>query len=360
MKYQIQLLGTPWNVNDLAQVIQVFHDVEIVDGEHIDSKLPLLCLYYGRDVEDATPSKEVENLIRSYMNRRMILPIAQNPDDFKTKFPEGLKQLNGFFLKKDDMESLLRLKNYIATYFGLLEGNKKVFISYRRTDTEPLAHKLHSELVKRKFHPFLDAYSIEEGVNFQDYLRHELVDSEVVILLDTPNFNSSDYCMEEFNIANQERIPVVDVRFRVNPKTNLHRFCCYWETDLDCNAANSNSDLVCKIIELMETVRVSAYKFKRDYVLDEFNALCRKYDLSVVECGSFIRCDTTHECFYPLTNIPTATDMYKVNSFFSKMPLFSTYAKKILYNGNYCREDVSSYLSWLDSNLPIHIFNITR
>lgn len=321
MKYQIQLLGTPWNVNDLAQVIQVFHDVEIVDGEHIDSKLPLLCLYYGRDVEDATPSKEVENLIRSYMNRRMILPIAQNPDDFKTKFPEGLKQLNGFFLKKDDMESLLRLKNYIATYFGLLEGNKKVFISYRRTDTEPLAHKLHSELVKRKFNPFLDAYSIEEGVNFQDYLRHELVDSEVVILLDTPNFNSSDYCMEEFNIANQERIPVVDVRFRVNPKTN---------------------------------------KFKRDYVLDEFNALCRKYDLSVVECGSFIRCDTTHECFYPLTNIPTATDIYKVNSFFSKMPLFSTYAKKILYNGNYCREDVSSYLSWLDSNLPIHIFNITR
>lgn len=360
MKYQIQLLGTPWNERELAQVIQGFHDVEIVDSEHIDSKLPLLCLYFGCDVKDASPLKEVTNLVRNYINRRMILPIAQNPDDFKTKFPEGLKQLNGFFLKRDDTESLLRLKNYIATYFGLLEGNKKVFISYRRKDSEPLAHKLHSELVKRKYKPFLDAYSIEEGVIFQDYLRHELVDSEVVILLDSPEFNSSEYCMEEFNIANQERIPVIDIRFKVNPRTNLHRFCCYWETNLDYEAANSDSDLVGKIIERMETVRVAAYKFKRDYVLDEFYALCRKYELPVVEYGSFIRCDTTHECFYPLTNIPTATDIYKVNLIFSKIPLLSTYSKKILYNGSFCREDVSSYLSWLDSHLPIHTFNITR
>ena len=360
MKYQIQLLGTPWNVNELAQVIQVFHDVEIVDSEHIDSKLPLLCLYFGSDVEDATPSEEDKMLVREYVSRRMILPIAQCPDDFKTNFPEELKQLNGFFLKKDDIESLLRIKNYVAAYFGLLEGNKKVFISYCRKDTEPLAHKLHSELIKRKYNPFLDSYSIEEGVDFQDYLRHELVDSEVVILLDSPDFNSREYCMEEFNIANQERIPVVDIRFNVNPKTNLHRFCCYWETGLDCNEANYDSDLVGKIIELMESVRVAAYKFKRDYVLDEFYALCRKYELPVVEYGSFIRCDTTHECFYPMTNIPTATDIYKVNSLFSKIPMFSTYTKKILYNGSYCREDITSYLSWLDSKLPIHTFNITR
>lgn len=360
MKYQIQILGTPWNVNELMQIVQGFHDVEIVDCEHIDRKLPLLCLYFGNDTKDAALSNEVASLVRSYINRRMILPIAQNPDDFKTKFPEVLKQLNGFFLKRDDTESLLRLKNYIAAYFGLLGGNKKVFISYRRTDTEPLAHKLHSELVKRKYNPFLDAYSIDEGVNFQDYLRHELVDSEVVILLDSPDFNSSEYCMEEFNIANQERIPVVDIRFNINPKTNLHRFCSYWETGLDCNTANSDSDLVGKIIEHMESVRAAAYKFKRDYVLDEFYALCRKYDLPVVEYGSFIRCDTTHECFYPLTYIPTATDIYKVNSVFSKIPLFSTYSKKILYNGSYCREDVSSCLSWLDSHLPIHTFNITR
>lgn len=360
MKYQIHLLGTPWNVDELIQVIRVFPNIVFVNNNDIDSKSPLLCLYFGGGENDAHPSPEVSKLIDEYIRHRSILPIAQYPDDFKTKFPEGLKLLNGFFLKKNEQESILRLKNYIATFFGLLDGNKKIFISYRRTDLEPLAHKLFVELIKRKYRPFLDAYSIEAGVNFQDYLRHELVNSDVVILLDSPDFNSSEYCMEEFNVANRERIPIIDIRFKVNPQTNLHRFCCYLETDLDCNTANSDTNLVDKIIELMEQAHVEAYQFKRKFVLDEFTAICQKYDLFVVEQGSFLRCDATHECFYPLTRVPTANDIYQVNLFFSKIPLFSTYLKKILYNGSFCREDVSSLLAWLDTKLPVQTFNITK
>lgn len=360
MKFQIQILGTPWNVNELKEVIHNFHDIVFVDNDSIDPKFPLLCLYFGNDENDANPKQDVSDLVKEYVRRRSILPIGQKPDDFKTKFPEGLKALNGFFLKADDTESILRLKNYIASYFGLLDGNKKVFISYRRDDFEPLAHKLHYELIKRKYIPFLDAYSIEEGVDFQYYLRHELVDSDVVILLDSPKFNSSDYCMEEFNIANRERIPVIDIRFKVDPKKNIHSFCIYLETGMDCDAANNDVSLVNKIIELMEQTRVDAYRFKRNYILDEFSAMCKKYELSVVEQGSFLRCDTTHECFYPLTRIPTANDIYNVNSFFLKIPFFSTYTKKILYNGNFCRENISSMLAWLNSKLPIHTFNITR
>lgn len=353
-------MGTPWNVNELKEAIRNFHDIVFVESDNIDSKFPLLSLYFGNDEQDANPTKEVSNFVDEYVRLRSILPIAKNPDDFKTKFPEGLKALNGFFLKADDTESILRLKNYIASYFGLLDGNRKVFISYKRDDLEQLAHKLYNELIKSKYIPFLDAYSIDAGVDFQYYLRHELVDSDVVILLDSPNFNSSDYCMEEFNIANRERIPVLDIRFNVDPKTNIHSFCSYWETGLNCDAANENDCLVNKIIELMEQARVDAYRFKRNYILDEFSAKCKKYELSVVEQGSYLRCDTTHECFYPLTRIPTANDIYKVNSFFSKIPFFSTYTKKILYNGNFCRKDVASMLAWLDSNLPIHTFNITR
>lgn len=58
---------------------------------------------------------------------------------------------------------MIRLKNLVATFFGLISGNKKVFILYRRTDLESLAQKLYIELIKRKYNPFLDSFSIEEG-----------------------------------------------------------------------------------------------------------------------------------------------------------------------------------------------------
>lgn len=215
-------------------------------------------------------------------------------------------------------------------------------------------------MVKRKYNPFLDSYTIIEGVDFQEHLRHELIDSEIVILLDSPDFNSSEYCMEEFNIANRERIPVLDIRFKVDARKNLHRFCDYIETNLSCEEANVNTELIEDIIEKMEQNRIKAYQFKRQYVLDEFASLCQEYGMNIVNQGLFLRCDTTHECFYPLTRIPSCTDLYNLKVMFDKIPLFSTYAKKIIYNGSYCRPGIESYLQWLNMQLPVTSYNITK
>lgn len=348
MKYQVVLMGTPWNEKKISKTLTTLPGIYIVCLQDLDTRKPFLCLYFGNSKKDSHLTKSEEQQVNDILEHHALLPIAMEPDDFKTKFPKEIGGLNGFFLRKNDAESILRLKNFVASYFGVIDTNKKVFISYRRTDLEPLAHKLYDGLIKKKYHPFLDSYSIVEGVDFQEYLRHELVDSEIMILLDSPDFNSSDYCMEEFNIANRERIPVLDIRFQVNAKKNFHRFCDYLETSLSCKEANKNQKLVGKIISLMEMSRIRAYQFKRQYVLDEFSNLCKDYGLVVDYQGDFLRCDATHECFYPLTRIPTGKDFYRLKIMFDKIPLFSTYTKKILYNGDFCRQDAKSYLQWLD------------
>lgn len=360
MNFQVVLLGTPWNEREVTQHLESLSDLNIVKMGELDMKKPFLGLYFGKTSADSNLSEEMEKSMGVLLKHHAVLPVAMNPDDFKTKFPEELKALNGFFLKKNEKESFLRLKNYVASYFGLLDNNRKVFISYRRTELELLAHKLYDKLVKKKYQPFLDSYSIVEGVDFQEYLRHELVDSEIVILLDSPDFNSSDYCMEEFNVANRERIPVLDIRFQVDPRKNLHRFCDYLETGMSCKEANADSVLVDEIIGLMEQCRIKAYQFKRQYVLDEFANACQEYGMAIVNQGKFLRCDATHECFYPLTKIPSCIDFYNLQVMFDKIPLFSTYTKKILYNGNYCRPGIESYLQWLNTQLPIKSYNITQ
>lgn len=360
MKYQVVLLGTPWNENEIIQGLSNLPNLTLVSFDDLNMDKPFLCLYFGQSGEDSQLSKEVKENVNDILRHHALLPITMFPDAFKSNIPNEFKAINGFFLKNNDKEGLSCLKNWVASYFGLIDTNKKIFISYRRTDLEELAHRLYEELIKRKYHPFLDSYTIVEGVDFQEHLRHELIDSEIVIILDSPDFNSSAYCMEEFNIANRERIPVLDIRFNVNPSKNLHRFCDYIETELSCKEANVNSDLVGKIIELMEQSRFKAYKFKRQYILDEFESLCQEYGMNIVNQGLFLRCDTTHECFYPLTRIPSCHDLYNLKVMFDKVPLFSTYAKKIIYNGSYCRPGIESYLQWLNSQLPVTSYNITK
>ena len=361
MKYQVVPLGTPWRIDDLKNALQDFPDIRIMDmNNDVEKYAPVLYLYYGCSDKDAEiTDKGVEEKLEQIISQKSIQPIAIHPDDFKTNFPQPLKPLNGFFL--DDTEfSIQALKNLILSYFGILEGNRKVFISYRRTDLEGLAQNLFDRLIKKKYIPFLDSYSLAAGVDFQEYLRHELVDSDIIILLDTPGFNSSPYCMEEFNIANAENIPVLDIRFNIDDTKNLHRFCDYKDYSLTLEQANADNNLPDEIITLMERSRANAFCIKRKFVLDAFNKRCNDLRLHIVEQGDFLLCDTTHECFYPTTNIPDARKVFDIEQRFNKSSQFSTYTKQVLYNGNYCRPDIEKHLEWLNNNLPIKVYNVTK
>lgn len=360
MKYQIKMLGTPWRVDELHNILSDFPSIDFLDADKDgDDLYPILYLYYGNSKVDAIVNEDLVGKLESFVKKRLIQPIGRVSDDFKDKFPTCLKGLNGFFLNESSY-SILSLKNLILSYFGILDGTRKVFISYHREETEVLAHKLYDLLIKNKYFPFLDAYSIRPGVDFQQYLRHELMSSDIMILLDTPGFNSSEYCMEEFNIANEECIPVLDVRFNIDQRNSIHQFCEYFETDMDASEGNEDEELPVKILEIMERSRAKAFCSKRKFILDEFNFQCNKFGMNIIEEGGFFRCDTTHECFIPLTHIPQASDLYDTKSMVESTPLFSTYSKQILYNGNYCRPDIANQLAWWNEHLPIKTYNITK
>ena len=107
-----------------------------------------------------------------------------------------------------DSDPIEKLKNFVLRYFGLLDVNRKIFISYKRDDCEGLAKKLYDELNKKNFVPFLDSYVIEPGVIFQDYLKHELADSELMVFINSKDYEQSKWCKEELTAASELQVGI--------------------------------------------------------------------------------------------------------------------------------------------------------
>ena len=93
----------------------------------------------------------------------------------------------------------------------LLRENRKLFISYRRTDSSAVANQLFDAFVRNNYDVFLDTYSINPAKNFQEELHHRMTDCDVLIQLYTNDFKNSKWCNEEIISANQKQIGVVEI-----------------------------------------------------------------------------------------------------------------------------------------------------
>jgi hypothetical protein len=95
---------------------------------------------------------------------------------------------------------------------GITCLDRKVFVSYRRSDTSPIADQLFDELSRRNFQVFLDRVSVEPGVDFQASLFEHLADKSMVVLLNSKEFPASHWTMEEIRFARQHRLSVLILR----------------------------------------------------------------------------------------------------------------------------------------------------
>lgn len=85
--------------------------------------------------------------------------------------------------------------------FHIIHSSRKIFISYKRGDAENVAQALHKHLLLRGYQVFLDTKSLDSGVVFQERLMEHLHESDMVLLLQSPNIDSSQWITEEIIAA---------------------------------------------------------------------------------------------------------------------------------------------------------------
>jgi hypothetical protein len=82
----------------------------------------------------------------------------------------------------------------------------RVFISYRRVETLPLALQLFDRLIKEGFDVFLDRFSIPPGYDFQSRLTQELEDKSMVVLLESRHLKDSKWTQHEIDFAKRRQL----------------------------------------------------------------------------------------------------------------------------------------------------------
>ena len=182
----------------------------------ISSNLKILLV-----VSDGNSNTFVNTSVLSWTHTTLpIFPINTN-----VSLPPPLGNPQATFWKNN-------IDEVIPTVFGLIgisEEDQRIFISYRQKDTTPFAEQLFDRLHHEGFDVFLDRFSINPAVNFQNRLYQELADKAMIVFLESPTFLSSSWVQLEIafakkyrlgilalNVDGSPKIPAIDNEYRIN------------------------------------------------------------------------------------------------------------------------------------------------
>ena len=186
--------------------------VAVLDGPRVDageyfSRKPSFAFYFGRIGHGDKDLSAVRLLMG---NADSIFPIHFQAGRFNDEIPEILHPVNGRLYDAKELDSIV---NVALEELRMLRRSRRVFISYKRSDSMAVANQLYDVLSKHQFDVFMDTYSIRGAADFQAVLHHRITDSDVLIQLNSPHFKDSDWCKEEISEANARRVGVLQINW---------------------------------------------------------------------------------------------------------------------------------------------------
>ena len=158
--------------------------------------------------EEGRADRKVNAKIQQALDTNVpIIPIAMNDEEptVAEKLPESLSQHNAAFWQDDGVSVAISLLRTL----GLVESERKIFISYRRSETSNLADQLHTALVQRGFNVFLDRFSLYPGDHLPHRIEENLADKALVLLLESNGLQQSEWVLREIDYAVHNHIGIL-------------------------------------------------------------------------------------------------------------------------------------------------------
>lgn len=355
VNYQIKSIGSPFRLEELKDALKDYPSVQFVEGKADDS-LPLLYLFYAQSEADHDNHTEDLSAIEYHLQ---VLPIIKDVKNCSKFVPEQIKTTNALELK--DTDPIEKLKNFVLRYFGLIDVNRKIFISYKRDDCEGLAKKLFDELNKKNFVPFLDSYVIEPGVIFQEHLKHELADSELMIFINSKNYGESKWCREELTAASEMQVGIVQLRFDDSidiPESAISRIVPMGAFK---GKDEEYEDAIPTIVNEVERYRAMGFELRRKCLVSLMRDKYQNVDFDVCENGLLVSSEAKCAA-YLMNRIPSSQDLQRAETIMGKSgSRMENYHKMVVYYGLYCRPDITRHHDWLNhTSVPVKFNDISR
>lgn len=140
-----------------------------------------------------------------------VIPVVSKSGSFEADVPGCLQSANGYRLDPAADPEMSRLGSALLECLGLLQRQRRVFVSYRRVEARAAAVQLHDELSACGFDVFLDTHDIQPGEQFQEALWHHLCDCDVMVMLDTKTYFERKWTRQELGRARATGIHVLQV-----------------------------------------------------------------------------------------------------------------------------------------------------
>ena len=234
-----------------------------------DSESNSLVVYLGSRA--GCGDKRVSDLLGRAINAQLpILPIVRESDDgsIHQKIPSSIAGINA--VSWTDNRTLAMTAT--LTTLGLVEAERKVFLSYVRRESSPIALQLHRALVEAGFDVFLDRFAVPPGAAFQSRLDEELGNKAFVVLLESCGLRSSPWVQHEIVYALSHRISVLAVTMpTVGPEAFVPAIDDAFRVRLSAGNIRSRGDLeettLSAILELIEREHARSLRRRREQLL---------------------------------------------------------------------------------------------
>lgn len=329
-------------------------DVVIHDAASLvarDKRAAFAATYFG-----GTRHNDIEAARETLRSSAPVIPTIAAEGRFDGDIPEFLQVSNGI-RRRDDDPRLTELAVAMLECVGLLRRQRRIFVSYRRTESRAAAVQLHDILSARGFDVFLDTHDIRPGDPFQDVLWHRLCDSDVMVMLDTPAYFDSRWTRQEIGRARAKEIHVLRVvwpEHQPSELTDLAETVYLSKEDLEAGDGPIVSSTLDDIVLRIEWLRSRSIAARYMSITGRFRADIKKIGASIEGIGvhraiAVRLLDDTRIWAYPVVGLPSAELLNDVADKARQADQRST--PVLVYDHIGIREAWSAHLKWLDDQI---------
>ncbi len=339
-------------IGDLLKVITVDNITEYSGGQ------PTYVIYSGNK---NNLTSNISNILKKRkLDGNTILPIFIS--SFGDEMPDELINQNG--LQFDN--NINRICNIILEGFELLRKNRKIFISYKRSESSNVAIQLYEALERNNFDVFLDTHSIDKGEEFQEELWHRMTDCDVVLMLNTKGFLESEWCGYELEKAHLKRIGIVHLIWPDNDFQDFAQLAHSIKlvhSDFDsCFFTDFKSDKLKKmkisqIINEVESVRARNLAARQDALITEFTQAANDNDVEVnLQFSRYITenlLNGNRRVYIPTIGVPQSINCFNSEKLIKNIEKGEIDSVHLIYDEMSIRDYWLEHLDWLNDFLKV-------
>ncbi|MBS1960868.1 MAG: toll/interleukin-1 receptor domain-containing protein [Bdellovibrionales bacterium] len=332
----------------------------------VDLRYPVVGVYLGASNPSRVAVSALEKLCK---NGSFVLPVASSQALFLKQIPKILRPINAAFFSEDDSK-LSRIAMRLLEELRLLRNKRRIFISYKRSESRSVAVQLYHALDERSFDVFLDTHSIQRGKEFQPMLWDSMGDTDVLILLDTPGAFTSHWVEQEISRAHALGLGLLQLIWPGHSR-DLGSYLCdsiYLETKDFLETGNGKDarlrgPLVKKIVGKTEELRSRALAARRNRVVTELCRIANELGYRSVDevAGPVLMRSTGIKpvIAFPVIGHPDSHLVQETFSDCMKRKAFRKASQCLVYDPLGMWAGKHSHLSWLNDYLPIQTVPIT-